>query len=102
MIPLFYYMEMNNIMKVRLNGDKMQTKETTHEYLKRKLRILGYYGKNLDALWDILSTCSKPMEIELINEEKLIEHMGDYGKSIIEVFQDAEEENPNISFRVSI
>lgn len=87
-------------MKVILDGKDMNSREMTHTYLKRKLKLSGYYGANLDALWDILSTYSQPIVIELENEEKLIESLGDYGKSIIQVFEDAEEENGNIKFRL--
>ena len=42
--------------EIELNGAKMVDKETTHEYLKEKLSLPDYYGANLDALWDCLST----------------------------------------------
>lgn len=83
--------------KVRLNGNSMGTKELAHLYLKWKLDLPEYYGENLDALWDILSVFSDPLEITLYNSDKLIEHLGEYGESIIELLNDLADENSNVS-----
>lgn len=88
------------MIKITLNGKKMDTKEKAHLYIKRKLNTPEYYGKNLDALWDVLSSYNEPIIISLKNKDKLIENLGDYGESIIGVFQDAEKENDNISFEI--
>ena len=42
--------------KVKLNGNKMKSKEEAHLYIKKKLKHPEYYGNNLDALWDTLSS----------------------------------------------
>ena len=86
--------------KVKLNGNSMGTKELAHLYLKWKLELPDYYGENLDALWDILSVHSEPLEIRLDNKDKLIEHLGDYGESIIDLLNDVSEENSNISIEI--
>ena len=83
-----------------IDGKYMKTKGLAHMYLQDKLGICGYYGENLDALWDVLSSQSEPIEVKLINEYRLNESLGDYGKALIEVFKEAEEENPNIKFNV--
>lgn len=88
------------MIKVILDGSSMKNREMLHIYLKERLKTPEYYGENLDALWDILSTYSEPIEIELKNEENLIENLGSYGQSIIRVFKDAEEENKNINFKI--
>lgn len=85
---------------VRLNGNSMGTKELAHLYLKWKLRLPEYYGENLDALWDVLSVHSEPLEIILYNKEKLIECLGEYGQSIIELLNDISQENNNIKIKI--
>lgn len=85
---------------ILLNGKKMTDKVKAHEYLKRKLKLPDYYGENLDALWDILSTSSEPIEIKFINEDALTKKLGTYGGEIIQVFIDATEENKNIIFEI--
>lgn len=91
MKALIYYM-----------GKKMKTKEGTHEYLKNKLESQEYHGNNLDALWDVISTYSKPIKIKLKHKDKLIENLGSYGESLIQVFQDAEKENCNVLFKLKV
>lgn len=88
------------MIETTLDGKKMSSKEVSHLYIKEQLNIPWYYGNNLDALWDVLSTYDKSIKIYFINAEKLIGNLGDYGKSIISVFQDAEKENHNISFEI--
>lgn len=85
-------------MYIILDGDLMTDKETAHEYLKETLNAPEHYGDNLDALWDIVSSYSKPINIKLINKEKLIENLGYYGSHLILIFQDVMEENTNINF----
>ena len=86
--------------RVRLNGNSMGTKELAHLYLKWRLNLPEYYGENLDALWDILSVHSEPLEISLYNKEKLIECLGEYGESIINLLKDISQENINISIQI--
>lgn len=88
------------MIELILDGSNMKNKEAVHGYIKYKLNTKEYYGSNLDALWDILSTYSQPVKISLTNKDRLIENLGNYGKSIIEVFQDAEKENTNIKFEI--
>ncbi len=88
------------MIKVILNGKYMSSKDYVHLYMKYELNIKDYYGGNLDALWDALSTYNKPMKVSLINKDILIDNLGEYGHSIIKVFEDARESNPNIDFQI--
>lgn len=88
------------MIQIELNGENMKTRQGTHKYVKEKLKLPEYYGENLDALWDILSTYSKSIKISLINKNELIKNLEDYGYALISVFQDIEEENTNIKFEI--
>lgn len=83
-----------------LNGKRMTSKKATHEYIKRKLEFPDYYGENLDALWDILTTISEPLVIVLLNSELIYSNLEEYGRSLVSVFTEAMEENPNIELRI--
>lgn len=86
---------------ILLDGRRMKSKETAHLYIKRKLELPQYYGKNLDALWDILSTNSEPMNIILFNQEYLQRNLGGYGDGIMNVFKEASDSNDKIKFRLA-
>lgn len=83
-------------MKITLNGKNMTTKKGAHGYIWGKLKTQEYHGKNLDALWDVLSTYDQPIQIRFVNTNSLMEELGDYGRSLISVFQDAAKENDHI------
>lgn len=85
--------------KVILNGKRMITKEKTHAYLKRKFDFPDYYGRNLDALWDLLSVWDRELLIVIINKADLIENLEGYGNSLLKLFDVLNDENRNISVR---
>jgi ribonuclease inhibitor len=78
--------------RIILNGKRMITREVAHAYLKRKFCFPDYYGRNLDALWDLLSTTGNDTEIVIVNASEIIEHLGQYGQSLLRVFDDLGEE----------
>jgi len=86
--------------KTQLNGKKMDTREHAHRHLQKQLRLPAYYGANLDALWDLLSTCGEAVQVTLVNRGDLTAALGDYGEELIKVFQDAERQNCRLRFRV--
>lgn len=86
--------------EIFLDASQMTSKSEAHEYIKKMLNFPDYYGKNLDALWDLLSTKSKMTSIFLLHEEKLYENPGEYGKELAQVFKEAAESNPYIEFTV--
>ncbi|HBD63549.1 MAG TPA: hypothetical protein DC038_03835 [Clostridiales bacterium] len=84
-----------------LDGSKMTSRDTAHKYIKECMNFPEYYGENLDALWDLLSTWASETTVYLLNEEKMHENLGEYGELLKGVFQEAAYENDNICFVVS-
>lgn len=82
--------------RIILNGKRMITREVTHAYLKRKFSFPDYYGRNLDALWDLLSTITKETEIVVVNAKCIPEKLGIYGVSLLKVFEDLDEESRRV------
>ena len=70
-------------MKVILNAKKMTEREDAHEYLKYMLDFPGYYGKNLDALYDCL-TDLRDLTLVIINSDS-----GGYFEKLLPVMKDA-------------
>lgn len=79
--------------EIRLNGAVMVNKAAAHAYLKRKLALPRYYGNNLDALWDCLSTDFSPKVITIRHPEAIIKNLGAYGEALIELFREAAAAN---------
>ena len=92
---------MDKIVAV-LNGYNMLNKEQVHDYLSDRLNFPDYYGKNLDALYDLLSTYSQPEKliILLIYSEIMLDQLGDYGYKLVKTFEDASKINPHLDFRM--
>lgn len=52
-----------------LNGALMTNEELMHDVLMEKLQLPHYYGRNLDALWDILTERTEAILVTLLNPE---------------------------------
>lgn len=85
-------------MTVILDGEKMTTKESAHDHLYEQFSFPAYYGRNLDALYDLLSAISQPTQILLASRDAMIEALDTYGDEMLETFEQAAAENPNITF----
>lgn len=79
-----------------IDGRKMTDRETSHTYLKKKLNLPDYYGKNLDALFDCLCEMDGT-QIILTYVSEMKDNLRRYADNIINVFEAAEEKNPKIS-----
>lgn len=77
-----------------LDFSNITTKEGLHDYIAETLDFPEYYGKNLDALYDCVTDLSQCC-ITITGIDALYE-LGQYGMRIIEVFQDAAEDNEDI------
>ncbi len=84
-------------MELRLNGGQLTDRQQLHEAIAQQLRLPDYYGENLDALWDILSSWNEPLQIVVEDSGRLIGGLGSYGEAVLQLFQEAEAENSVIS-----
>lgn len=84
-----------------LNGQAMITVEISHHYLQQKLGFPDYYGSNLDALWDLLTTISQPLIIKLVETQTMRNNLGEYGEALLTVFKEAAKENELFIFEYS-
>ena len=77
--------------KILLDCGLLSSKASAHQVLLEAFDFPDYYGRNLDALFDLLS-CWEPAEVRFCHPERL----GAYGERILQVFFDAAQENPGL------
>lgn len=61
-----------------------------HDYLAEKFSFPAHYGKNFDALYDLLTEISSPVCVGVFNTE------GKNFSPLIQVLKDAEQDNKNL------
>ena len=81
-----------------LNGAAMVSRAAAHDEIARALELPDYYGRNLDALWDMASAMEA--EIVLINPAPMLNALGKYGCKLLSTLYEAAEENRNLKFMV--
>ncbi|WP_107995618.1 barstar family protein [Trichococcus paludicola] len=81
---------------IRLEGGEMTDRKATHAYLKMKLHLPEYYGNNLDALWDCLTTDFSGKMIILQNPQWVQNQLGDYGDALVRLFKEVAAANSAI------
>ena len=85
---------------VLLDGSEMTSKETVHAYLASMISFPDYYGNNLDALWDVLTTISEPVDITLINKKELLDHLNEYANALLALMHEASCVNDKVIFNI--
>lgn len=87
-------------MIVQLNGAAIHTAEEFHEAISLLLQFPDHYGRNLDALWDCITT-GDHLPVTMIWKDFALsrERLGDYADAITQVFEDASEVR-DVNFRV--
>lgn len=88
-------------MEVLLDGRLMVSREAFHDLLKEKLNLPDYYGRNLDALYDMLSESSCDLDITIVHADVMLENLGKYGFAVMKTFTDASCAFPKVDFSVS-
>ena len=86
---------------IHLYAEKMTDRAAMHDHLAEAFSFPAWYGRNLDALWDVLSTWSAPLCIEVTHTELLKRHLADYADALLELLHDARRENDAITLNIS-
>ena len=83
-------------MEFVIDGTQMTHRRAAHEEIARAMRFPDYYGHNLDALFDMLSTFEG--SVKIVNTVCALNALGGYGCNLIKTFFDAAEENSRFTF----
>ena len=77
---------------VTIDCTLMVDEKSVHDQFSHALEFPSYYGRNLDALYDLLST-SSALELKLVNA-RAIGELFRYGDNLMLALRDAEQANP--------
>lgn len=87
--------------KVILDFGIPGSKREVHEYIAEEMHFPEYYGHNLDALYDMLTSITEPTAIGLFKPAPALEDIDIdlmiYIDRVCEVFEDAESSNPDLA-----
>lgn len=88
------------MQEVYINGSDYETPEEVHEFLNDALDCPGYYGRNLSALYDVLTELSEDTRIVLnlsdVDDDGMIEFL----ERMAEVMTDAADENDYLEIEI--
>lgn len=81
-------------MDVTINCGYITDEESFHKIFAKSLQLPPYYGNNLDALFDCLTTMPAPSTITLYNVQSMLDNLGGYGRAALNLIETVERENP--------
>lgn len=81
-------------MIIEIDGEAIQSEADFHYALGESLDLSSYYGRNLDALWDVLSTdVERPIRIEWKNAAASKAVMGECFDRLVNVLRRVESQD---------
>ncbi len=83
-------------MTIELDGRLMTDRGMTHDDLRQKLSLPEYYGRNLDALYDLLTERQEPTTIIVRHRREMERHLGSYAQALLKTLCDAARANPRL------
>ncbi|CNI06945.1 Ribonuclease inhibitor [Yersinia aldovae] len=80
--------------EIILDGNRIHSSDDFHNILFQELDLGPYYGKNLNALWDRLSTdIERPVKIIWLNSEFSKKVLGEYFDKIVQIFEQVKQQD---------
>jgi len=76
-------------MEIEIDCSLVKNEADFHNLLADKLAFPNFYGKNLDALYDILRERDESMLVVFMNSSNLKPALGDRYEKFIKVLEDA-------------
>lgn len=86
-------------MTIELDGRQMCDRASLHDQLQARLGFPPWYGRNLDALYDLLTERGEPLTIVLRFQEELKAQLDGYAACFLDTLRQAAENNPALDVR---
>ena len=81
-----------------IDASRFTTRREAHRVMKEVFAGYEYYGNNLDALHDVLTSIRQDAEITVCGLDAARQQIGAYADRLLRVFGDASEENSHLHF----
>ena len=76
-------------MEKKLDGRRLASREEAMAYLTQALDLPGWWGRNLDALYDLLTELTLSLTVEDLVETP-------FSQKLRRTLEEAEEDNPRL------
>lgn len=83
--------------RIELDGRTMDSRDALHRQLREAFSFGEDYGRNLDALHDSLGEL-QDVRVVLRYKQAMLNSLGDYGRKLLSVFQDAAASRDDFRF----
>lgn len=81
-------------MEVIIHGEDIKSEADFHSAIVNALNLSAYYGRNLDALWDVLSTdVERPLTLIWENSNISKASLGDVFSKITDILKRVESQD---------
>lgn len=81
---------------VVLDGERMLNRRAAHDHLAAQLSLPDYYGRNLDALYDLLTEREGPTRLVVRHRRTMENWLGAYAAALCQTLEDADRANPGL------
>lgn len=89
------------IKRCTLNGLKIQSLENLYDRLESRLSLPPHFGRNLDALWDVLSTdVQGPFEIVWTHSDDSKKSMGKDFNRVVKLLKELKKERDDFKLTI--
>lgn len=78
-----------------IDGANFTDRNAAYDEISRALELEEWFGRNLDALYDVLT--GTPGEIKIVNTGAVLNNLGSFGCSLLKTFIDANEDNRHLN-----
>ena len=82
--------------EIVLDGLELRSLEEVHDRFAQALALPEWYGRNLDALYDLLAERTGPVRLLVRHREALLDGLGEYGGALCRTLEDAGRANPEL------
>ena len=82
--------------EIVLDGLEIESLEAVHDRFAQALGLPAWYGRNLDALYDLLTERTGPVRLLVRHREALLDGLGEYGGALCRTLEDAGRANPEL------